>query len=121
MCAAILAACVVAERAVPVLLAPRALTFPHLKALSCPGEACIVGRWLACDSVPLFDSPEARQPATQWYVAGDRFDVTAGAVLVVRPGAVQVTRTLQQATPGGGARAYGGRGAVPSSRRPRSS
>ncbi len=76
------------------VLVPPGLDFPHVVAPACPGEGCIFGMWLACESLPVFESPDLGGPELGRVPAGTWFEVTSGAVVVETPGVVVVTRPV---------------------------
>jgi hypothetical protein len=72
------------------------MQFPRRVQPACPGEGCAYGAWLACDSIPLYESPDE---ASSWrgYLAPDQtFEVSSGAVIVGAPTVVVVTRPTPQ-------------------------
>lgn len=103
---AMVATCVSSARRDLALLAPPGYTFPYATTLNCPSEVCVIGRWLACDSVPLHSGPAHSQPTLDWIQPGERFDVVAAAAVTFVPGAVEVTETVRQRRSGGTEREY---------------
>lgn len=70
-------------------------SFPHLIE-RCPAETCPVGRWLACEVTPIRQRPGATQEIIGRVSRGGLFDVIDGALLVLQPGEVRVTRSIRQ-------------------------
>ena len=77
-------------------MAPPGVELPYIVEPACPGEGCTFGRWLACDSIPLYRAP-GEAGASGGYLSPDQsFEVTSGAVVVDVPGVIVVTRPVRQ-------------------------
>ncbi len=80
----------------PSMLVPPGITFPYVVSPACPGEGCAYGEWLACDSIPIYQSAGLPIHPLEWLVRDQTFVVDSGKVIVRRPGAVLISQRTPQ-------------------------
>lgn len=87
-----------ADAAADVSLRVGAPTMPHIVEGACPGEGCMYGTWIACDTVPLFAQPGDASPGGSTLLPAQQFEVVTG-VVVVDSATVVVVRAPTRQSP----------------------
>ncbi|MCG8468870.1 MAG: endonuclease/exonuclease/phosphatase family protein [Gemmatimonadetes bacterium] len=78
-----------------LVLSPPGLVFPYRSEPACPGEGCSYGEWLACDYVPLYETPGDPSSRRESLSPDERFEVETGAVITDVPGVVVVKESAR--------------------------
>ncbi len=68
---------------------------PYVADPACPGEGCMYGQWLACDSLPLLSEPDPRARPLGWLERDQWFEVERAIVIVREPATYVAHRSVQ--------------------------
>ena len=75
-------------------LAPAGLDLPYVVDPACPGEGCLYGQWLSCDSVRLLEGPDPDASTLSWLERDQWFEVEGGRVIVRQPATYVARRAV---------------------------
>lgn len=78
-----------------VALAPPGVSLPYVADPACPGEGCVYGEWMACDSVPLFASVDGADRPVAWLDRNERFTVEHGLAVIHEPAVYVAERPVR--------------------------